>query len=364
MQLTLTQENGAPLNATIEIETDSIVLHSRSGKSRNRDYRPALEMILDRLHREGMTFEVFLDPDPKRRPDGVRRKLASSADLRGEISEQFQELVRRSNAGSSSHSAWRRLLIRTQQQSLSSLTRILARSADARPVVDRLPAHLLHQVQPDHVHRAVERVRAGAAHNFGSSRDFDLIATDGIRLPPKAVFGLALEEALGIEAFPGHFSAGQGTPCFSLLRQAGYKVVPKDGQLTAAPATGNGQRASPATREEVAAALDGLSVTDEERTWIEGNLKVATHLKRERAAGLSQAKKTAFAAEHGKLFCERCGLDPVAEYGPAGLACIEVHHARQQIGQMEQGQFTRLSDLECLCANCHRVLHRELALQG
>ena len=62
--------------------------------------------------------------------------------------------------------------------------------------------------------------------------------------------------------------------------------------------------------------------------------------------------------EHGKLYCEKCKFVPAEKYGDEiGEACIEVHH-KKLIMQMLPGETTTLEDLECLCANCHRVVHR------
>ena len=43
-----------------------------------------------------------------------------------------------------------------------------------------------------------------------------------------------------------------------------------------------------------------------------------------------------------------------------GDACIEVHHQVMQMADMPPGYRSRLEELTCLCANCHRVTHREL----
>ncbi len=95
----------------------------------------------------------------------------------------------------------------------------------------------------------------------------------------------------------------------------------------------------------------------------EGSLQLKTHLRRERAWGLSKKKKAAFRAEHGRLFCERCRLEPEKEFGEKlGGAVIEVHHAAVAIGAMQSDHRTKLSDLKCLCANCHRLTHAELAV--
>ncbi|MFZ4553660.1 MAG: HNH endonuclease [Burkholderiales bacterium] len=204
----------------------------------------------------------------------------------------------------------------------------------------RLPVEKLRAVTPEHVWNAVQLLLSGySQHPFDDSVDYDLLVEDGNRLPPKAVFGVALSEALGIKALPEHFSGGIGTPCFRILEEAGYTIVPKTA------------KAMPAAEQVIS--------HERNREWSEGSEKVRIHLARERSAGLREAKKAHYRREHGgKLACERCGMDPVATYGEAGEACIEVHHSRVQVQHMVDGHQTRLEDLQCLCANCHRVVHR------
>jgi 5-methylcytosine-specific restriction protein A len=36
-----------------------------------------------------------------------------------------------------------------------------------------------------------------------------------------------------------------------------------------------------------------------------------------------------------------------------------VHHRTTAVAKMNGTTRTRLSDLQCLCANCHRLVHRE-----
>lgn len=65
--------------------------------------------------------------------------------------------------------------------------------------------------------------------------------------------------------------------------------------------------------------------------------------------------------QHPSQVRERCDMDPIEAFGSElGEACIEVHHRDTHISDMENGHETRLEDLECLCANCHRVTHREI----
>ena len=101
----------------------------------------------------------------------------------------------------------------------------------------------------------------------------------------------------------------------------------------------------------------------QDQEWREGGKKAVVHFKRERAPGLSQAKKAQFKREEGKLFCERCKMDPIETYGEeVGEACIEVHHHKTHVRDMNHEHQTRLEDLQCLCANCHRIVHRELKI--
>lgn len=177
------------------------------------------------------------------------------------------------------------------------------------------------------------------AHRFGPSTDYDVLLDTGERLPPKALFGLAATRALAFPVLPGHFTAGIGSPCFRALEGAGYKIVVKDAPAPQVPSEA------------------------EDPEWSEGSATLRSHMKKERASGLAAAKRAEFKRIHGKLFCELCKMEPVAVYGDdSGEAAIEVHHAEVQLQEMSPGHRTRLADLQCLCASCHRVVHRRLRL--
>ena len=157
------------------------------------------------------------------------------------------------------------------------------------------------------------------------------------------MFGTALSRALDRAILPKHFTAGDGSTCFRLLTEAGYRIVPK-GAMPPALAEAN---------------LDGDETSAE--VYPEGAKVLKQHVSRERRPAAARAKKAAFIRKHGRLFCERCATDPVMTFGSEhGEACIEVHHARVQVGQMPEDHVTRLEDLRCLCANCHRFVHRLL----
>jgi hypothetical protein len=58
--------------------------------------------------------------------------------------------------------------------------------------LERLPAKVFDAIGADHILEAVEMLLDGYTdHAYGPSTDYDLIAKDGKRLPPKAVFGIA-----------------------------------------------------------------------------------------------------------------------------------------------------------------------------
>ncbi len=224
----------------------------------------------------------------------------------------------------------------------ASLAAAAPSTVPAPAPVARLDVRTLEAATPEYIWLAIRDLSLGlAVHRFGPSTDYDLITDEGRLLPPKAVFGVALAKALGDTTIgPEHFTAGETSPCFRLLRAAGYEVVLKQAANASMPA-----------REQ-----------DDEREWREGDMKLGPHRRRERGAGLARAKKAQFLREHGRLFCEHCQFDPVAVHGtPLASSCIEVHHRDTQIQDMAPAHVTRLRHLMCLCANCHRLEHRRLA---
>ena len=86
---------------------------------------------------------------------------------------------------------------------------------------ERLPIDTLEQITPEHIWSAgfTMLLDGYTDHQFAPSTDYDLIAKDGARLPPKAVFGVAGRLALGFEVLPKHFTAGEDSASFRLLRE-------------------------------------------------------------------------------------------------------------------------------------------------
>lgn len=91
-------------------------------------------------------------------------------------------------------------------------------------------------------------------------------------------------------------------------------------------------------------------------TAIEGRLLVRRALARERDPKL-RSRKIEQARDRGHpLRCEVCDFDFAHIYGALGEGYIEVHHVTPLY--VSGTRETKLDDLACLCANCHRMCHR------
>ncbi len=60
---------------------------------------------------------------------------------------------------------------------------------------------------------------------------------------------------------------------------------------------------------------------------------------------------------HG-LSCQVCGFNFRDHYGDLGANYIEVHHIKPLSSLQEETAVDPATDLVCLCANCHRMMHR------
>jgi 5-methylcytosine-specific restriction protein A len=89
---------------------------------------------------------------------------------------------------------------------------------------------------------------------------------------------------------------------------------------------------------------------------IEGRLLVRWTLARERDPQLRAMKLQQVRRLGRRLQCEVCDFDFARTYGSLGEGYIEVHHVTPLY--VSGPRETRLDDLACLCANCHRMCHR------
>ncbi|WP_374659907.1 hypothetical protein [Phenylobacterium sp.] len=358
MPFQMIADDGSPLDAHLDVEGPDLVFHSRGGVrgrpgARNLDYGPGLRLLLRRVRAAGARLDgAWLDSDDVRGLPIEARRLMEGSELAASPDEQFSILSGRMQAfGRPADAPYggshvKRIRLRVTGAGVDKALAVVVGAAWAEPVskVRRLPAAALQQVTAEHLWEAVQRLRRDPdGHAFGEAREFDVVLEDGRRLAPKAVFGVAASAALEMDVGPSHFTGGVDSPCHRALKDAGFSIVARGGQV----------------------ADPEAPVSEEDRVWVEGRPTLVLHLRRERAAGLAKAKKQRFLCEHGALRCERCGLDPVEAFGAAvGEACIEVHHSRTGVGDMAEDHHTRLDDLQCLCANCHRIVHALIRLRG
>lgn len=100
--------------------------------------------------------------------------------------------------------------------------------------------------------------------------------------------------------------------------------------------------------------LDGADAFETE----EGRAILRTHLRRERSRKLIVDFKNSLKEAR----CEACGINFSEVYGDFGKDYIEAHH-KIPVAQLEPGEKTSIKDLAALCANCHRVVHRNAGMQ-
>jgi hypothetical protein len=164
-----------------------------------------------------------------------------------------------------------------------------------------------------------------------------IVDRDNIPTDPKELRGVFSRKMKGIGRGPGAKGSGNST------KRIRIRLEPDLGSHLLGVLEG---------------AIDG-GLSTEDTEWVEGKRTRVSHLRRERDSKAARRKRQEFKKEHGKLFCERCRYDPAIDHGEYGDACIEVHHTIP-LAEQEGPRSTQLEDLQCLCANCHRVVHRYL----
>jgi len=100
--------------------------------------------------------------------------------------------------------------------------------------------------------------------------------------------------------------------------------------------------------------------TTECEVFAEGKVVTETHLRRERDPKLRN-KLLEQRKKFGALECDICGCTSLSQSSDLGEAIFEAHHiiplSASQLCQ------TKLTDMTLLCANCHRMIHRAIALE-
>ncbi len=114
---------------------------------------------------------------------------------------------------------------------------------------------------------------------------------------------------------------------------------------------------------EVEGRNDVVSEEEANDQEFKKNTKERKHLRKhtswERDPKLAEAVKVA-----GKYTCKVCGFRFQDEFGPNGKYA-EAHHLNPLgLQQKKKTVKTNPKDMVCVCANCHRMFHRFIALKG
>lgn len=95
-----------------------------------------------------------------------------------------------------------------------------------------------------------------------------------------------------------------------------------------------------------------LEITNSDVSGKEGELKLITHIVKERNRKIVNEKKR-MAVKNNTLKCEVCSFSFVDVYQSNFIECHHITPISQSEGIIE----TRLEDLALVCSNCHRMLH-------
>ncbi len=106
-------------------------------------------------------------------------------------------------------------------------------------------------------------------------------------------------------------------------------------------------------------SLDVLESFDTITSAKEGRKQIIYTTKYERSSkNRDSAIKLARLKNNGRLPCGVCGFDFEKTYGELGKDFIEVHHTKPLHNLDDEVEINPETDLVCICANCHRMIHR------
>jgi len=92
----------------------------------------------------------------------------------------------------------------------------------------------------------------------------------------------------------------------------------------------------------------------------EGKRELKKHYVRERNPNIVKEAKKRRLLQQGELRCDVCGFSFFERYGKRGRDFIEAHH-KKPIAEMQQHEKTRIEDIALVCANCHRMIHKDMS---
>lgn len=84
-------------------------------------------------------------------------------------------------------------------------------------------------LEESHIYNAAAKLDNSISEvsSFKDSTNFDVIINAN-RYPPKAILGTALADYHGVKILPEHFTGGEKSSCFGILRDLGFEIVEKN----------------------------------------------------------------------------------------------------------------------------------------
>lgn len=119
----------------------------------------------------------------------------------------------------------------------------------------------------------------------------------------------------------------------------------------------NSLRSTGRITEQSAALLDTLldqTIDTDTDTFLEGGRQLQRHLNVERSPHVRER-----ALAHHGTDCQVCGFSFQRTYGPLGDGFAEIHHLVALASLKRRMPVDPAKDVAVLCANCHRMAHRE-----
>lgn len=106
------------------------------------------------------------------------------------------------------------------------------------------------------------------------------------------------------------------------------------------------------------------TVESSSKTGSEGRRILYYGTRYERDPKLREAAIDACRQRNGALICEACRTNYEGLYGELGFSAMEVHHIKP-LGQVGyEHDVNPETDLVCLCANCHKMIHHAMRTYG
>ncbi|WP_105175256.1 HNH endonuclease [Pseudoalteromonas sp. T1lg122] len=156
-----------------------------------------------------------------------------------------------------------------------------------------------------------------------------------------------IDKQENIKIRPDTFDVGYSNAIILSIGASG-KIVPLDTKLK-----------EPKDKVKTKTEKNILKEQEEPTYSTEGRVYYSLHKRRERDSLAPLEKKRLTFEETGDLCCEVCGFSFYETYGKRGFMYAECHH-KNPLADISKDSVVNTSsdDLAIVCANCHRMIHR------